>query len=103
MDLLTRDLARPPAIGAVARELAVSRDTLANAVRRITGTTPSDYLTRQRISRAKVLLADTDWPIARVARAVGYDDPAYFTRVFAREVGAPPTDFRRQQRSWHHG
>ncbi|WP_327095899.1 AraC family transcriptional regulator [Streptomyces sp. W16] len=41
----------------------------------------------------------TDWgaPVAAVARRVGYDDPAYFSRLFTRRVGMPPVRFRAQQ------
>ncbi|MFE2726141.1 helix-turn-helix domain-containing protein [Kitasatospora sp. NPDC059327] len=96
VDLLARTDG-PVRIGAVARELAVSRDTLATVVRRLTGSTPTEYLMRLRLDRAKVLLAGTDRPVAHIAREVGYPDPAYFTRVFTRYVGDPPTVFRRQQ------
>ncbi|MGV9266931.1 helix-turn-helix domain-containing protein [Kitasatospora sp. NPDC003701] len=96
VELLARTDA-PVRIGAVAKELAVSRDTLATAVRRLTGSTPTEYLMRRRLDRAKVLLAGTDRPVAHIAREVGYPDPAYFTRVFTRYVGDPPTVFRRQQ------
>ncbi len=98
LDLLDRPGASVR-IGAVARELAVSRDTLAAAVRRVTGSTPTDYVMRRRLDRAKVLLIETDQPVARIAREVGYADPAYFTRVFTRHVGVAPTVFRRQQKT----
>lgn len=88
----------PVRIGSIARELAVSRDSLAVAVREATGSTPTVYLMRRRIDRAKALLADTDSPVSRIAREVGYPDPAYFTRVFTRQVGVAPSVFRRQQR-----
>ncbi|WP_331769283.1 AraC family transcriptional regulator (plasmid) [Embleya sp. NBC_00888] len=84
-------------ISAIAKELAVSRDSLAVAVRQVTGSTPTVYLARRRIDRAKELLTDTDRPVALVARDVGYPDPAYFTRVFTRHVGVAPSVFRRQQ------
>lgn len=32
-----------------------------------------------------------------MARRVGYDDPAYFSRLFTRRVGIPPVRFREQQ------
>ncbi|MEV0586712.1 AraC family transcriptional regulator [Nonomuraea sp. NPDC050310] len=97
LEILARDAARPVSMAAVARELSVSRDTLATAVRRLTGSTPTDYLTRLRLDRAKSLLAGTDLPIAQVAGAVGYPDPSYFTRAFTRWTGVTPTAFRRQQ------
>ncbi|MGW6917895.1 helix-turn-helix domain-containing protein [Kitasatospora sp. NPDC054939] len=88
----------PVRIGAVAKELAVSRDTLIAAVRRITGSPPTVYLTRRRIDQAKALLTDTDRPVSLVGRDVGYPDPAYFTRLFTRHVGVAPSVFRKQQR-----
>lgn len=84
-------------ISAVARELSVSRDRPATQVRRLTGSTPTDHLTRLRLNRAKGLLAFTDRSVADVARAVGYPHPAYFTRAFTRRIGVPPSTFRQQQ------
>ncbi|MGY0231521.1 helix-turn-helix domain-containing protein [Longispora urticae] len=100
LELLARDADGPvgAGVGAVARELAVSRDTLATAVRELTGSTPTGYVVRIRLTRAKSLLADTDLSVSRIAAEVGYDDPAYFTRVFARHVGVAPTVFRHQER-----
>lgn len=43
--------------------------------------------------------AATDQAVAQVAGTVGYDDPAYFTRVFTRNIGVPPREFRQQQKS----
>ncbi|QKW05151.1 AraC family transcriptional regulator [Streptomyces sp. NA04227] len=97
LELLDRMEAGPIRVGRVARELAVSRDTLATAVRRVTGSTPTEYVTRRRLDRAKALLAGTGHPVSRIAREAGYPDPAYFTRVFTRHVGSSPTAFRRQQ------
>lgn len=88
----------PVRISEIARELAVSRDSLAVAVRRTTGSTPTVYLMRRRLDRAKALLADTDLPVALIAREVGYADPAYFTRLFTRHVGVAPSTFRGQQK-----
>jgi AraC-like DNA-binding protein len=98
VEALSKDLAAPVRIGALAKEFAVSRDTLLAAVRAVTGSTPSDYLTRCRLDRAKALLAETDLPVAKIGVRVGYPDPAYFARVFSRHVGLPPGRFRSQ--SW---
>ncbi|MFI8823126.1 helix-turn-helix domain-containing protein [Streptomyces sp. NPDC053431] len=70
---------------------------LRTAVRRTAGCSPKDYLLTVRLGRAKELLAGTDLPVAAVARRVGYDDPAYFSRLFTRRVGAAPVRFREQQ------
>ncbi len=44
-----------------------------------------------RLGHAKELLAATELPVAAVARRVGYDDPAYFSRLFTRRVGMAPS------------
>ncbi|MEU9094819.1 helix-turn-helix domain-containing protein [Streptomyces sp. NPDC048428] len=89
----------PLSLTHLARRLTVAPDTLTAAVRQTTGCTPTDYLLRVRIMRAKVLLTTTDLAVAAVGRRVGYQDPAYFSRLFAHRVGLPPSAFRRQQRT----
>lgn len=58
-----------------------------------------EYLTSHRITHAKRLLSQTDRTVAEIATAVGFTDPAYFTRVFRRLVALSPTQFR--ERSVH--
>jgi YesN/AraC family two-component response regulator len=50
-----------------------------------------------RITKAQGLLAETTLDVGRIAALVGYDDPAYFSRVFTRRAGVAPTVFRQQQ------
>lgn len=80
-----------------ARELGLSVKALRAAVRGATGCGPTELVLRSRLSEAKALLAESDTSIVEVARMVGYDDPAYFSRVFTRRVGVTPSEFRRQQ------
>ncbi|AJC59081.1 MULTISPECIES: AraC family transcriptional regulator [Streptomyces] len=70
---------------------------LRTAVRRGAGCSPKDYLLGIRLGRAKELLVATELPVAAVARRVGYDDPAYFSRLFTRRVGLAPARFRERQ------
>ena len=39
----------------------------------------------------------TDYSIAEVASAVGYDNPLYFSRLFHKQVGMPPKEYRKKQ------
>lgn len=80
-----------------ARRLRVSLPALRLACRRIAGTSPKGLLVQTRVTRAKALLAHTDVLVAHVAREVGYDDPAYFSRVFTQHAGVSPAEFRRTQ------
>ncbi|MGW7683266.1 helix-turn-helix domain-containing protein [Kribbella sp. NPDC054772] len=85
----------PMSVQDYASELGLTVKELRDAVRRTTGSTPHELVLSTRLSNAKVLLAEEDLPVAVVARRVGYDDPAYFSRLFAARVGMSPVAFRR--------
>ncbi|MER5808324.1 AraC family transcriptional regulator [Streptomyces sp. NPDC002033] len=97
MDALTRDALLPIPVAEHAARLGMGLAELRGAVRRSTGEGVKEYLLGIRLSRAKELLARTDLPVAGVARRVGYEDAAYFSRLFSRRVGMPPVRFRAQQ------
>ncbi|GAA2682528.1 helix-turn-helix domain-containing protein [Streptomyces aculeolatus] len=94
---LARDAFLPLSVAEHAARHGMTTAELRSAVRRAAGCSPKDYLLGIRLGRAKELLAATELPIAAVARRVGYDDPAYFSRLFTRRVGVAPVRFRDQQ------
>jgi AraC-like DNA-binding protein/CheY-like chemotaxis protein len=53
-----------------------------------------EYLANYRMTQAKRLLANPSMPVADVAVAVGFSDPSYFTRVFKRQEGVAPSEYR---------
>ncbi|MEW2174138.1 AraC family transcriptional regulator [Streptomyces sp. NPDC007027] len=97
LQALARDAYQPLTVAQHASRHGMTPAELRTAVRRGAGCSPKDYLLGIRLGRAKELLAATDLPVAAVARRVGYDDPAYFSRIFARRVGTAPVRFREQQ------
>ncbi|MEV7884796.1 helix-turn-helix domain-containing protein [Streptomyces sp. NPDC002817] len=94
---LARDAFTPMSVADHAARHGMTLAELRTAVRRGAGCSPKDYLLGIRLGRAKELLAATELPVAAVARRVGYDDPAYFSRLFTRRVGTAPVRFRAQQ------
>ncbi|MFJ6418846.1 helix-turn-helix domain-containing protein [Paeniglutamicibacter sp. NPDC091659] len=76
----------------------VSPSELRRAVQDATGVGPKEFVLQLRMSRAQSLLADTALPIQRISRLVGYEDPAYFSRLFSERSGQSPTHFRMQHR-----
>lgn len=79
-----------------ARRLGLSPGRLRALVQEATGRSPHEFIVTTRIERAQFLLASTELPVNAIGAAVGYDDPAFFSRLFARKAGAPPTEFRAQ-------
>ncbi|MFD0372252.1 helix-turn-helix domain-containing protein [Streptomyces sp. NPDC059071] len=97
LSALARDAFSRMSVAEHAARHGMTAAELRTAVRRAAGCSPKDYLLTVRLGRAKELLAATDLPVAAVARRVGYDDPAYFSRLFTRRVGTAPIRFREQQ------
>ena len=61
-----------------------------------TGLSPISYVQRLRIEEAKKRLERTDTQIEEISRAVGYEDPAFFRRLFKRTTNMTPGDYRRK-------
>ncbi|MFC4306311.1 helix-turn-helix domain-containing protein [Cohnella boryungensis] len=59
--------------------------------RKLAGMSPSDYLTRIRMEKAKSLLQQSGQPVLNVARKVGYSDPYHFSRRFKKYTGMAPS------------
>ena len=85
----------PWTIESLAREVSVSRATLARRFAHLVGETPPEYLTRWRMDLAAQRLRDTDDTVAAIAAAVGYRSEYSFSRAFTRHRGLAPGRYRR--------
>jgi AraC family transcriptional regulator, arabinose operon regulatory protein len=89
--LMREDLARPWTLEQLAAEATLSIPHLTTLCRRQTGMPPLGLLIRLRLQRAMDLLQRGDHNVTEAARAVGYDDPFYFSRLFRKHIGVPPS------------
>lgn len=55
------------------------------------------YVIRLRMAKAQHLIQDTALPVGQVARAVGYEDLFYFSKLFKKHFGKPPREMRRMR------
>lgn len=77
----------------IAKSVGVSRSHLYRVFMSNVGQSPIDYLTNYRISEACSLLKNSQLSIAEVAVSVGFFDQFYFSRVFKKNVGVPPSKY----------
>lgn len=89
------NLHRPVSVTELARVARMSPRTFARRFLAVTGTTPMQWLLRERLSEAQRLLEATALPVERVARQCGFGSAASLRQHFARLVGTAPRDYRR--------
>ena len=77
----------------LADALAMSTRSLHRRLKEASGLTPNAFLRTMRLERAAHLLRHEAGTVAEVARAVGYDDPSYFGRVFRQGFGVAPSGY----------
>lgn len=60
-----------------------------------TGQTIKEYQCTLRLRKAEQLLKETNQPIAEIAQLTGFSDVFYFSKIFHREKGCSPSEYRR--------
>lgn len=94
--LLTAEAGRHHQPSWYASRLHLSPAYLNEVVRSVTGMNVSRNILSELVLRAKRLLAHTDGSVKEIAAALGFDDPAYFSRLFTQTAGISPTAFRQR-------
>ncbi len=64
--------------------------------REATGMAPLEYVHTLRLEEAKQMLETGEQPVEGIANEVGYEDAAFFSRLFRRKVGLTPVQYRRR-------
>ena len=86
-------------IRAVGNYLGIHPVHLARAFRRYFHVSPSEYVSRCRIWRARTLLVTSRLPLAEIALEVGFSDQSHLTNAFRRETAMTPAAYRRLHRA----
>ena len=99
MNAIHQRPAEPWTLESLAREVSVSRATLARRFADLVGETPPEYLTRWRMDLAAQRLRDTEDTVGAIAAGVGYRSEYSFSRAFTRHRGIAPGRYRRDARA----
>jgi AraC-like DNA-binding protein len=96
VELISARFAEPELdILAVAASLKIHRSTLSRIFRKKKGISPGAYLISVRIQKALSLLKDTSFNVSEIAFMTGFSDPNYFSKVFKKNIGISPLQFRK--------
>src|SRR5690554_1034497 len=82
-----------------AEMLNITQKHLSRIVKSITGKTTTEIIIMRIVLEAKRLLIYSDKSLNEIAAGLGYEDTAYFSRVFKKNVAVTATDFRKQYKN----
>jgi AraC family transcriptional activator of pobA len=77
-----------------AKQLSVHVNYLNSSIKEVTGKTTTAHISDRIIAEAKALLQHTDWNIAEIAYALGFEYPTYFNNFFKKKTGQIPKSER---------
>ena len=80
-------------------EIGMSRSSLYNKVKALTGHSPSEFVRQVRMKEAATMLRSKKYTVAEVSDQMGYSDPKYFTDVFKKHYGMTPSAYMKNQES----
>jgi AraC-like DNA-binding protein len=83
-----------PTVKKMASELHVSSRYLSDMLKQETGKTALEHIHLFLVNAAKNLLVGSDNTIAETAYQLGFENPPYFSRLFKKEVGLSPNEYR---------
>jgi len=93
-EYIEHHLAGDLSLNAIADHVHLHPVYLSRVYKLETGSMLSDYLFRYRMDKAAYLLKNTDDRIYEIAEQLGYTNPPYFIKVFKKEFGMTPQEFR---------
>ena len=80
----------------IAAHMTISRCAFYLKMKQLFNVTPNNYLLMKRIEYAKQLLRKPGINVSEAAYSSGFSDPQYFSRVFRKTVGMPPSAYQEQ-------
>lgn len=92
---MQENYAKQMKVSQIAKEFGLDRRRLAALFELHVGMTPTSYLTQYRMVKSKELLRSCSCTVKQIAECVGYSDNLYFSKVFKKQHGVSPIEFRK--------
>lgn len=95
--LFARHNARNPALSNedIAKHVGYHPYYVSNIVKKATGYTLRQYITNTRLKKSRNLLCSTNMDIAEIAVECGFNSATYFNRIFKKNIGITPSEYRK--------
>ncbi len=93
---LAEHYAEAAPVAAMTRMSGLSERSFKRRFAQVTGMTPMEYVHTLRLEEAKQMLESGDLPVEAIAGEVGYEDAAFFSRLFRRKVELTPAQYRKR-------
>jgi transcriptional regulator GlxA family with amidase domain len=93
---MSKNFARPGVVEEAMAESKLAERTFKRRFTKATGYPPITYVQNLRIEDAKQRLEQSEEPVDEISWRVGYEDPAFFRRLFKRITGITPSAYRRK-------
>lgn len=81
-------------VSEIAAHFGYNSKYLSNAFKNVIGITLKKYITNTKMAEAALLLSDTNLDIKEIASNLGYTDSHNFMKIFKREMGVSPSEYR---------
>ena len=94
LEHVKENLEKDLSVAEMAQVVGMSQYYFSKLFKMSTGTTPHQYVMRQRVERAQELLREGNTALVEIATHVGFETQSHFTSVFRRLVGITPKKFR---------
>lgn len=95
MTYITQNYARDISLESTAEAIGLSSAYLSRVFKETVGSGFNEYITGLRLEESKRLLSGTNLSIREVACAVGYADEKYYSKLFKKQLGIKPTEYRK--------
>lgn len=94
LDYISTHLSEPITVSRLADIACLTESHLVKAFRKGMGITPLQYIIQKKIQHSQSLLLGTNMPVREIADAVGFSDASYFIRLFKKNIGYTPQEYR---------
>lgn len=74
-------------------QMGISRSSFYNKIKSLTGSTPNELIQLMRLKKAAQLLTEHKYRISEICYMVGFNNPSYFSKCFAKQFGMKPGEF----------